>query len=175
MTKWFDTNYHYIVPEFDATTAFALNPERLQAQITEARNQGVTPKPVIIGPITYLWLGRVKDDSNPLDLLDRLLPIYAELLEHFADQGIDWVQVDEPILVTELDLAWRHAFNLAYHHLKTTAPKLLLTTYFGDLRKTSNSPVTCPWQACTWMPSVRPRRSAGLQTGWRRTRFCQWA
>lgn len=86
-------------------------------------------------PITYLWLGRAKDDTNPLDLLDRLLPVYAELLEHLADQGIDWVQVDEPILVTELDLAWRHAFNLAYHHLKTTAPKLLLTTYFGDLRE----------------------------------------
>ncbi len=135
MTKWFDTNYHYIVPEFDESTAFALNPERLQAQITEARAQGVAPKPVIIGPITYLWLGRAKDDSNPLDLLDRLLPVYAELLEHFSDQGIDWVQVDEPVLVTELDLAWRHAFNLAYHHLKTTAPKLLLTTYFGDLRE----------------------------------------
>ncbi|WP_273428604.1 5-methyltetrahydropteroyltriglutamate--homocysteine S-methyltransferase [Marinobacter sp.] len=135
MTKWFDTNYHYIVPEFDATTTFSLNPERLRAQITEAKNQGLTPKPVIIGPITYLWLGRAKDDINPLDLLDRLLPVYAELLEHLAEQGIDWVQVDEPILVTELDLAWRHAFNLAYHHLKTTAPKLLLTTYFGDLRE----------------------------------------
>ena len=135
MTKWFDTNYHYIVPEFEATTSFSLNSERLVQQIAEAKAQGVTPKPVIIGPITYLWLGRTKDESDKLDLLNPLLSVYAELLNELARQGVEWVQVDEPVLVTELDESWRHALTLAYHHLKSTAPKLLLTTYFGELRE----------------------------------------
>lgn len=135
MTKWFDTNYHYIVPECHANTHFALNPTRLRSQIQEARDLGLNPKPVIIGPITYLWLGRAKDDSDKLALLERLLPVYAELLNDLAGQGIEWVQVDEPVLVTELTPSWRHALNLAYHHLKATAPKLLLTTYFGELRE----------------------------------------
>ncbi len=134
MTKWFDTNYHYIVPEFSRNTRFSLNANRLLGEIAEARAQGQTPKPVIIGPVTYLWLGKSKDGSNRLDLLHTLLPLYSELLERLADQGIDWVQVDEPALVTDLDADWRHAYSLAYHHLKTARPKLLLTTYFGELR-----------------------------------------
>ncbi|HET8849102.1 MAG TPA: 5-methyltetrahydropteroyltriglutamate--homocysteine S-methyltransferase, partial [Marinobacter sp.] len=134
MTKWFDTNYHYIVPEFHANTRFALNPERLLAQLAEARAQGVPAKPVIIGPVTYLWLGKTSDDSNRLELLERLLPAYAQLLEVLADAGADWVQIDEPALVTDLDANWRYAFNLAYHQLKANRPKLLLATYFGELR-----------------------------------------
>ncbi|AOY88843.1 5-methyltetrahydropteroyltriglutamate--homocysteine S-methyltransferase [Marinobacter salinus] len=135
MTKWFDTNYHYIVPELEASTQFTLNPERLLTQIEEARSQGFTPKPVIIGPVTYLWLGKAKDCSDRLDLLDRLLEVYAELLEVLASHGIEWVQVDEPALVTELNSDWRHAFNLAYHRLKSASAKLLVTTYFGELRE----------------------------------------
>ena len=118
MTKWFDTNYHYIVPEFSAATEFKLDPSRLLEQLEEAKAQGVKAKPVIIGPVTYLWLGKAKDDSNKLDLLERLLPVYAELLERLVAAGAEWVQIDEPVLVTELDAAWTHAFNLAYHHLK---------------------------------------------------------
>jgi len=135
MTKWFDTNYHYIVPEFHQNTRFRLNGNRLIDQIDEARAQGVTPKPVIIGPVTYLWLGKAKDDSDRLLLLESLLPVYSELLELLADRGVEWVQIDEPALVTDLDADWRHAFSLAYHHLKTSAPKLLVTTYFGELRE----------------------------------------
>ena len=135
MTKWFDTNYHYIVPEFDQHTRFQLNADRLIAQIKEARTQGLTPKPVIIGPVTYLWLGKAKDESDRLLLLESLLPVYSQLLDLLADQGIEWVQVDEPALVTDLDADWRHAFSLTYHHLKTSAPKLLVTTYFGTLRE----------------------------------------
>lgn len=135
MTKWFDTNYHYIVPEFDRATRFRLNPQRLLAQLAEARAQGVSAKPVIIGPVTYLWLGKSKDDSDRLALLDDLLPVYAELLTLLADQGVDWVQIDEPALVTELDGDWRHAFHLAYHQLKACPVRLLLTTYFGELRE----------------------------------------
>ncbi|MEQ5817622.1 5-methyltetrahydropteroyltriglutamate--homocysteine S-methyltransferase [Marinobacter sp. NFXS11] len=135
MTKWFDTNYHYIVPEFHQHTRFQLNADRLIDQIDEARAQGVTPKPVIIGPVTYLWLGKAKDDSDRLLLLESLLPVYSELLDLLADRGVEWVQVDEPALVTDLDADWRHAFSLAYHHLKTSTPKLLVTTYFGELRE----------------------------------------
>ncbi|MBR9871065.1 MAG: 5-methyltetrahydropteroyltriglutamate--homocysteine S-methyltransferase [Gammaproteobacteria bacterium] len=134
MTKWFDTNYHYIVPEFTADTEFKLNPERLINQLAEAQQQGVAAKPVIIGPVTYLWLGKTSDGSNRLDLLERLLPAYSQLLEILADAGAEWVQIDEPALVTELDANWRYAFNLAYHQLKANRPKLLLATYFGELR-----------------------------------------
>jgi len=135
MTKWFDTNYHYIVPEFSADTSFNLNAERLLEQFAEACAQSVNGKPVIIGPVTYLWLGKAKDGSNPLDLLPALLPVYSELLEKLAAAGAEWVQIDEPALVTELDADWRHAFVLAYHELKTAPMKLLLTTYFGELRE----------------------------------------
>ncbi|ODU50099.1 MAG: 5-methyltetrahydropteroyltriglutamate--homocysteine S-methyltransferase [Thiobacillus sp. SCN 63-374] len=135
MTKWFDTNYHYIVPEFGAATEFKLDASRLLAQLAEAQAQGVKAKPVIIGPVTYLAIGKTKDGSDKLALLPRLLPVYAQLLEALADAGAEWVQIDEPILVTELDADWRHAFNLAYHDLKTCRVKLLLATYFGALQE----------------------------------------
>ncbi|GGO86647.1 5-methyltetrahydropteroyltriglutamate--homocysteine methyltransferase [Marinobacterium nitratireducens] len=133
MTKWFDTNYHYIVPEFDADTAFSLNPDRLLRQLAEALESGVNAKPVIIGPVTYLHLGKCKDGSDPLALLPRLLPVYAQLLECLAAQGADWVQIDEPVLVTELDTAWQDAFRQAYAELAGARVQLLLTTYFGRL------------------------------------------
>ena len=133
MTKWFDTNYHYIVPEFSSTTEFKLDASRLLEQLAEARAQGIKAKPVLIGPVTYLALGKAKDDSNKLELLQRLLPVYAQLLDTLATQGVEWVQMDEPILVTELGADWQHAFNTAYHHLKSSKIKLLLATYFGQL------------------------------------------
>ena len=135
MTKWFDTNYHYIVPEFSSDTNFSLNAERILEQLAEARVQGVTTKPVIIGPVTYLWLGKTKDDSDRLGLLEKLLPVYSELLVKLTEAGAEWVQIDEPALVTELNADWRHAFIFAYHELKTAPVKLLLTTYFGELRE----------------------------------------
>ena len=133
MTKWFDTNYHYIVPEFTAATQFKLDASRLVEQLAEAKVQGVKAKPVIIGPVTYLALGKAKDGSDKLALLEPLLPVYTELLAALADAGAEWVQIDEPLLVTELDAGWQHAFNLAYHTLKASRVKLLLTTYFGQL------------------------------------------
>jgi 5-methyltetrahydropteroyltriglutamate--homocysteine methyltransferase len=133
MTKWFDTNYHYIVPEFTAATRFKLDASRLLQQLAEARAQNVKAKPVIIGPVTYLAIGKSKDDSSQLALLPRLLQVYTELLETLAAQGVEWVQIDEPILVTELDTDWQHAFNLAYHQLKSCRVKLLVATYFGQL------------------------------------------
>jgi 5-methyltetrahydropteroyltriglutamate--homocysteine methyltransferase len=133
MTKWFDTNYHYIVPEFTAETRFKLDASRLLQQLAEARAQQVKAKPVIIGPVTYLAIGKSKDDSSQLALLPQLLQVYTELLETLAAQGVEWVQIDEPILVTELDADWQHAFNLAYHQLKSCRVKLLVATYFGQL------------------------------------------
>lgn len=135
MTKWFDTNYHYIVPELTTTTQFQLNPSRLLTQIQEARKLGVKVKPVIIGPVTYLWLSKSKDHSERLDHLDALLSAYRELLALLDKQGIEWVQIDEPILVTELSSAWTSALEKAYHVLKQSNLKLLLTTYFGKLQE----------------------------------------
>ncbi|CAN6484263.1 unnamed protein product [Victoria cruziana] len=89
MTKWFDTNYHYIVPEFSAATEFRLDASRLLQQLGEAQAQGVKAKPVLIGPLSYLWLGKAKDGSDRLALLPRLLPVYAELLAALAAQGAD--------------------------------------------------------------------------------------
>lgn len=133
MTKWFDTNYHYIVPEFTAQTTFKLDASRLLEQLAEANAQQVKTKPVIIGPVTYLAIGKAKDDSDRLALLPQLLQVYTELLETLAAQGVEWVQVDEPVLVTELAAEWQHAFNLAYHQLKSCRVKLLVATYFGQL------------------------------------------
>ncbi len=134
MTKWFDTNYHYIVPEFTAATEFKLDASRLLEQLAEAKAQGVPAKPVIVGPVTYLALGKAKDESDKLALLDRILPVYAQLLDTLADQGVEWVQIDEPILVTELDAAWQAALATAYDALKASRVKLLLASYFGQLK-----------------------------------------
>ena len=144
MTKWFDTNYHYIVPEFTATTSFKLDASRLLEQLAEAKAQGVKAKPVIIGPVTYLAQGKAKDNSDKLALLDRLLPVYGELLDTLAAQGVEWVQIDEPILVTELDADWKHAFNTAYHQLKASKVKLLLATYFGQLQENQHLAANLP-------------------------------
>lgn len=133
MTKWFDTNYHYIVPEFNAQTEFKLDASRLLEQLAEAKAHGVKAKPVLVGPVTYLAIGKAKDGSDKLALLPRLLAVYAELLDTLAAQGVEWVQIDEPLLVTELDADWQHAFNTAYHQLKSCRVKLLLATYFGQL------------------------------------------
>lgn len=139
MTKWFDTNYHYIVPEFDAGTQFKLNSDHFLAQIREAKYHHVNFKPVIIGPVTYLWLGKSQDDTNKLDLLPSFLPVYRELLEQLSKEGADWVQIDEPILATELSADWRNALRISYEFLTNSPTRLLLTTYFGPLRE--NLPV----------------------------------
>ena len=133
MTKWFDTNYHYIVPEFTAGTRFELDASRLLEQLAEAQALGARVKPVIIGPVTYLAIGKAKDGTDRLALLPRLLAVYSRLLDTLAEQDVEWVQVDEPLLVTDLDNQWQQAFNTSYHHLKGSRVKILLATYFGQL------------------------------------------
>jgi len=135
MTKWFDTNYHYIVPEFDAKSSFELYAENLTAQIEQAKLHHKNIKPVILGPVSYLWLGKTKDNSDKLHLLDDLVAIYEQLLIKFSDHGVEWVQIDEPILVTELDSSWQQAFKHAYFLLNKAPVKLLLTSYFGQLKE----------------------------------------
>jgi len=135
MTKWFDTNYHYIVPEFEKDTQFSLNAKRLLEQIQAAKQVGIKAKPVIIGPVTYLWLGKSKDGSNKLELLDDLINVYAQLFHELEKSGIEWVQIDEPILVMELSQDWQHALRKAYYQLQATSLNLLLATYFGQLQE----------------------------------------
>ena len=144
MTKWFDTNYHYIVPEFDKDTNFSLNAESLLLQIEEARAQGVNVKPVIVGPVTYLWLGKARDDSNKLALLDELLKVYLELFQTLEKAGVRWLQIDEPILVTELSDEWQQALKTAYDFFKQSSLKLLLATYFGELQENLSLACTLP-------------------------------
>lgn len=134
MTKWFNTNYHYIVPEFDQHTAFNLNPDNLLKQIEQLQKITTNVKPVIIGPVTYLWLGKEKDASCKLDLLPELLNVYEKLFSLLEENNIEWVQIDEPILVLEIDDTWQNALRTAYQTLSTTNLKLLLTTYFGELK-----------------------------------------
>ncbi len=134
MTKWFDTNYHFIVPEFDKNTRFSLHASRLLEQIRQAQQVHPRVKPVILGPVTYLWLGKSKDGSDKLDLLDDLLAVYAQLLSVLKNFGAEWVQIDEPVLVMELSQPWQHALRTAYYQLQAAPVKLLLTTYFGQLQ-----------------------------------------
>ena len=141
MTKWFDTNYHYIVPELHRDSVFSLHADSLLAQVAEACSQGMQAKPVIIGPLSYLWLGKTKDGGDRLALLDRLLPVYFELFEQLAGAGVQWVQIDEPALVMDLPPAWQAAFERAYTRLANTPVKKLLATYFGPLR--DNLQLTC--------------------------------
>lgn len=134
MTKWFDTNYHYIVPEFNSHTTFDLHANDLLGQINEVRAQGGNAKPVILGPLSYLFLGKATDDSDPLLLLDSLLVVYQKLFDQLARAGVEWVQLDEPALVTELPAHWQMAYKYAYQYLAERQIKVLLTTYFGELQ-----------------------------------------
>lgn len=133
MTKWFNTNYHYLVPECRAEDSFRLQPELLLEEIRAARALTGNVKAVVTGPLTYLWLGKSVDGSNRLNLLSRLLPVYSELFALLKNEGIEWLQIDEPILGLDLPAEWRQAFEPAYHSLRKNGLNLLLTTYFSGL------------------------------------------
>ena len=136
MTKWFDTNYHYLVPEFSADQHFHLGWDQLFEEVQEALDLGHTVKPVVIGPLTYLWLGKAKGgDFDKLELLERLLPLYGQIFQRLADMGVEWVQIDEPILVLDLPQAWKNAFERAYNLIQRDPLKKLVATYFGGLEE----------------------------------------
>ncbi|MAR55958.1 MAG: 5-methyltetrahydropteroyltriglutamate--homocysteine S-methyltransferase [Rickettsiales bacterium] len=145
MTKWFDTNYHYIVPEFTKDTSFKLSSTKAVDEYKEAKAAGIDTRPVIIGPVTYLLLGKAYDDVNPLSLLDKILPVYAQLLQELQAAGCSHVQIDEPMLVMDLDDEAKAAFPKAYGELaKASSLKLWLTTYFGYLRDNLETACSLP-------------------------------
>jgi 5-methyltetrahydropteroyltriglutamate--homocysteine methyltransferase len=134
MTKWFDTNYHYLVPEFGSGTQFHLAARRLLEEVAEARFLGHAVKVTLVGPLTFLWLGKSREAGfERLDLLESLLPVYLELLLALRDAGVEWVQLDEPILGLDLPGAWSLAFERAYHALQGARVALMLATYFSGL------------------------------------------
>jgi len=134
MTKWFDTNYHYLVPELLAGQRFCLRGDKPLAEYREAKALGIETRPVLLGPVSFLLLSKTTDGSEPLALLDALLPVYTQLLEALKREGAQWVQLDEPVLVQDLDDAARTAFKRAYAHLADGPhPDILLATYFGAL------------------------------------------
>lgn len=135
MTKWFDTNYHYIVAEFHENQAFKISSSKIFDEYLEAKNLGIETRPVVIGPVTFLLLGKTIDGSNKLDLLDNLLIAYRELFKKLGENGVKDVQIDEPFLVTDLSAQEIQAFITAFAQLKNFAGplKLHLATYFGPL------------------------------------------
>jgi 5-methyltetrahydropteroyltriglutamate--homocysteine methyltransferase len=138
MTKWFDTNYHYIVPELERGQRFDTDTSKLLSELTEARDAGVEPRPVLLGPVSFLMLSKMAGGSgSPLELLDSLLPAYEKLLGTLADQNVAWVQLDEPCLVLDLSSAANSAYRRALRAVAAFArrPRVLLATYFGPLRE----------------------------------------
>lgn len=133
MTKWFDTNYHYLVPEWSEGISFTVDTTKLLAEVHEARSQGINPRPVLIGPLTLLALGKGVDGFNSFSLADKLIAAYKEVLTRLVQEHIFWVQIDEPILATDLSEDAAHFFRKAYCHLGTVPIKLMLTTYFDRL------------------------------------------
>ncbi|RYF60218.1 MAG: 5-methyltetrahydropteroyltriglutamate--homocysteine S-methyltransferase, partial [Comamonadaceae bacterium] len=134
MTKWFDTNYHYLVPEFTSATRFGLNSVRLFDEVAQAQSLGHPVKVALLGPLSFLYLGKEKEAGfDRFSLLDALLPVYEQVLARLKQQGVEWVQIDEPILGLDLPQAWREAYERSYWQLARSAPKLLLATYFSPL------------------------------------------
>ncbi|HEY1084745.1 MAG TPA: 5-methyltetrahydropteroyltriglutamate--homocysteine S-methyltransferase [Prosthecobacter sp.] len=153
MTKWFDTNYHYIVPEFRADTHFRLVGDKVFREFEEAKALGYRAKPVLPGPVTYLSLGKVQDPVNPgfdrFSLLDSLVTVYEQILQRLAALGAEWVQIDEPVFGLDLTAVQRDAVLAAWERLGKAAPglKILVTSYFSELRENLPLFLSLPVQA----------------------------
>lgn len=150
MTKWFDTNYHYIVPEFVKDQAFQLTSEKFLNEYKEAKSQGIETKPVLIGPISYLLLGKEKEEGfNRIDLIDRLLPVYEEIVTKLAEAGAQYIQIDEPYLGLDIDDATRQLYAHVFDKLHTAAnaAKLIVTTYFEALGNNEETALKLPVHA----------------------------
>ena len=135
MTKWFDTNYHYLVPEFHKDTQFKANPAHYVQQIREAKALGHKVKPTIVGPLTFLWLGKEKGAAfNRFDLLNKLVPVYVDILNALTAEGVEYIQIDEPALTLDLPAEWIVAYKAVYATFAAQVnAKLLLATYFGSV------------------------------------------
>jgi 5-methyltetrahydropteroyltriglutamate--homocysteine methyltransferase len=147
MTKWFDTNYHYMVPELAKDQKFVLASRKPIEEYEEAKALGYQTRPVLVGPVTFLKLAKSKDAGfNPLSLLDRLVPVYIEVLRELAYRGAEWVQIDEPCLVLDLDVVARQALHYAYAEIASAVPqlKIMLATYFGGLGANRDTALSLP-------------------------------
>jgi 5-methyltetrahydropteroyltriglutamate--homocysteine methyltransferase len=147
MTKWFDTNYHYMVPELTKDQKFTLASRKPIEEYEEAKALGYQTRPVLVGPVTFLKLAKSKDAGfNPLSLLDRLLPVYIEVLRELAYRGAEWVQIDEPCLVLDLDIVGQQALHYAYTEIANAVPqlKIMLATYFGGLGGNCDTALALP-------------------------------
>lgn len=134
MTKYFNTNYHYLVPELTQNQVFSIAYEQFFEEVSEAQSLGYKAKPVLLGPVSYLYLAKtVGQEFDKLSLLPNLLTAYADILARFAAQGVQWVQLDEPILALELDGEWQAAITEAYQALSSAKVKILLTSYYGGI------------------------------------------
>jgi len=136
MTKWFDTNYHYMVPELKKDQTFVLASRKPIEEYEEAKALGYQTRPVLVGPVTFLKLAKSKDAAfDPLSLIDRLVPVYIEVLRELARRGAEWVQIDEPCLVLDLDAPAQKALGSAYAAFAKEVPeiKIMLASYFGAL------------------------------------------
>ncbi|MEY4483428.1 MAG: 5-methyltetrahydropteroyltriglutamate--homocysteine S-methyltransferase, partial [Verrucomicrobiota bacterium] len=152
MTKWFDTNYHFIVPEFNEQTKFKIASRKPFAEFAEALSLGIRTKPVLLGPVSYLLLGKVQaataGNFDRFSLLSDLIPVYGEILKQLSDQGADWVQLDEPIFALDLNAEIKGYLHGAYSALARAAPKikLLIATYFGTIGQNLMSLLSLPVQ-----------------------------
>ena len=134
MTKWFDTNYHYIVPEFEKGQEFRLNSTKPIDEFIEAKSAGILTRPVLLGPISLLLLGKSRVDAvEPISLLPQIIPVYEQLLQRLKTAGASWVQIDEPCLIGTCDAAILELYASTYERLGAAGPKVLVATYFGDL------------------------------------------
>ena len=126
MTKWFDTNYHYLVPEFHADTEFKANAKHYVQQLQEAQALGLKAKPTIVGPLTFLWVGKEKGavEFDRLSLLPKLLPVYVEILTALIEAGAEWIQIDEPALTVDLPKEWVEAYKDVYATLSKVSAKI---------------------------------------------------
>ncbi|MBU0860189.1 MAG: 5-methyltetrahydropteroyltriglutamate--homocysteine S-methyltransferase [Alphaproteobacteria bacterium] len=146
MTKWFDTNYHYIVPEFEANQKFFLTSAKPVDEYKEAKALGIETRPVLVGPLTYLLLGKAKDGGDVLDLLDNLLPVYTDIIKQLSAAGAQWIQIDEPFLALDIDGRARGLYQSAFKALVAAAgsTKLFVTTYFDSLRENTDTALALP-------------------------------
>jgi 5-methyltetrahydropteroyltriglutamate--homocysteine methyltransferase len=150
MTKWFDTNYHYIVPEFNKDQQFKLFSTKIVDEYEESRRLGITTKPVIIGPVTYLLLGKEKEQGfHRISLIKNLLPVYIQLLEHLTARNVEWVQFDEPFLAMDLSDDEKKAYIMVYKEIRKLFPhlKVMVATYFEGLRDNLDLALSLPVQA----------------------------
>ena len=150
MTKWFDTNYHYIVPEIDKGQQFTLRSTKPVDEFIEAKQHGLLTRPVLVGPVTYLLLSKSSDPAfDPLSVLDNLIEVYETVLKRLSQAGANWVQFDEPALGLTLNDKQRSAFGRAYARLAAAAPKLqlLVAVYFSELRENTKVALALPVKA----------------------------